>query len=58
MNREEKRKSERVINKVIKNAKIDMEDWLMTLQHEPTPNELIAFKAGYISGINRNTKKD
>jgi hypothetical protein len=30
-----------------------MIDWLETLKHEPTPNEILAFKAGYIIGYNR-----
>lgn len=56
MNRTQKRKAERELNNIIKHAKMDMESWLMTLTAEPTPQELSAFKAGYIAGINRNTK--
>lgn len=56
MNRQDKRKAERELTKIIKYAKIDMENWLMSLLVEPTPEELAAFKAGYIAGINRNSK--
>ena len=57
--RYEKRKQDRTLARVIKNAKTDMQKWIDTLAEAPTRKEAEAFKAGYISGINRaNGKTD
>lgn len=53
MNRQTKRDSKRIINTMKKKAIKDMLDWLETIEHDPTPNEIISFKAGYIAGFNR-----
>lgn len=57
MIRNEKRKQERMLAKIVKNAKIDMQRWIDTLSEAPTRKEAEAFKAGYISGINRASGK-
>lgn len=56
--RQTKRKQDRMVAKVVKHAKVDMENWLSTLQHNPTTEEALAFKAGYIAGINRNKQNN
>jgi hypothetical protein len=55
VNREDKRKAERVVRNVAEKAKKDMVDWLQTLDHDPTPFEMAAYKAGYLAGLNRFT---
>jgi hypothetical protein len=53
MNRPERRKVERQLEALRKKAKEDMYEWALNLGHEPTQVELDAWKAGYISGVNR-----
>ena len=53
MNREDKRKAQRIIRNVAEKAKKDMVEWLSTLDHDPTPFEMAAYKAGYLAGMNR-----
>lgn len=53
MSREQKRQLERMVRNLAEKAKKDMVDWLQTLDHDPTPYEMAAFKAGYLAGINR-----
>ena len=60
MNRQVRRDNDRIINTVKKKAVKDMSDWVETVKHNITPNEILAFKAGYIAGLNRgaNNKGD
>jgi len=53
MSRQLRRDNQRILQTVKTKARKDMIDWLETLKHEPTPNEILAFKAGYIIGYNR-----
>lgn len=53
MNRQAKRDNKRIFNTIKKKAVKDMLDWLQELEHDPTPNEILAFKAGYLAGFNR-----
>ncbi len=53
MSRQLRRDNERILNTVKKKAVKDMATWLETLKHETTPNEILAFKAGYLAGLNR-----
>lgn len=53
MDRREKRKVERLQTKFINKAKQDMLDWVMKLGRQPSGDELAAYKAGYIDGLNR-----
>lgn len=56
--RQTKRKQNAEVSAIIRKAKVDMEKWIFTLPELPTENEIKAFQAGYIAGINRgsNTK--
>lgn len=53
-NRFQSRKTRRILDAVIRKAKVDMAKWLETLTVEPTTGELNAFKAGYLYGLNRS----
>jgi hypothetical protein len=53
MNRYEKRKTKRMLDNVAIKAKKDMGIWLDALASNPTVEEMKAWKAGYIAGINR-----
>lgn len=55
MSRSERREIKKVLDRLQNKAKEDMLKWAMSLEHEPTPEEGKAWKAGYIAGINRNT---
>jgi hypothetical protein len=55
MSRQTKREQERLLNSIIRKAKIDTENWIMTLASPPTETELKAYQAGYIAGMNRGT---
>lgn len=55
MDRWERRKAQRMLDAIKKKAKDDMYDWAISLGHAPTQVELEAWKAGYISGVNRAT---
>lgn len=56
-NRQQKRKTERMLVSIANKAKKDMGAWLDTLKHEPTVEQMEAWKAGYIAGINRSEDK-
>jgi hypothetical protein len=49
----ERRKSEKETQKLVKKAKQDMISWMDTLSYVPSEQELRAWQAGYLSGINR-----
>ena len=53
-NRNDKRKAERMLISIANKAKKDMGDWLDTLTEEPTVEQMKAWKAGYIAGVNRS----
>jgi hypothetical protein len=53
MNRQTKRENKRILNTIKKKAIKDMTEWLDVLNHHPTPDEILAFKSGYLSGFNR-----
>ena len=55
MNRQVRRDNDRIISTVKKKAVKDMNDWVETVKHNITPNEILAFKAGYIAGLNRGS---
>ena len=55
MNRQVRRDNDRIINTVKKKAVKDMNHWVETVKHNITPNEILAFKAGYIAGLNRGS---
>ena len=53
MDRKARRDNKKVIETVKRKAKQDMADWIMQIDRMPTEAEIIAFQAGYLSGINR-----
>lgn len=55
MDRKTRRDNERVLNTIKKKATKDTENWILSLSSPPTKNEVIAFQAGYIAGMNRGT---
>ncbi len=56
MNRQDKREMKRKLESLANKAKQDMLKWAMDLEHEASKEEGEAWKAGYIAGINRNSK--
>ena len=55
MSRAERRAIEKALQKLQSKAKEDMLKWAMDLDHEPSREEGLAWKAGYLAGLNRNT---
>ena len=55
MNRQNKRDEARKIASLVNKAKKDMAVWLAEQTLEPTEAELLAWKAGYLSGLNRGS---
>jgi hypothetical protein len=55
MNRQDKRNEARKIASVVNKAKKDMAVWLAEQTLEPTESELLAWKAGYLAGLNRGS---
>lgn len=55
MNRQDKRNEARKIASLVNKAKKDMAIWLAEQTLEPTEAELIAWKAGYLAGLNRGS---
>lgn len=53
MARADRRVVTKEIRNIAKKAKESMYKWVITLDHEPTDDELIAWQAGYIAGLNR-----
>lgn len=53
----ERRKSEKETQKLVKKAKQDMISWMDTLSYVPSEQELRAWQAGYLSGINRASNR-
>jgi len=49
----ERRKSIKETEKLIKKAKQDMMSWVSELSEIPSEEEVRAWQAGYLSGINR-----
>lgn len=55
--RQEKRKLDRQTASIIKKAKVDMQEYVETLQELPSELEIKAWQAGYIAGINRMSEE-
>lgn len=51
--RKERRNDKRMFDILLRKAKQDMTDWVMKLNRIPSQAEILAFQAGYISGMNR-----
>jgi len=50
-NKEVKRSLDRLKKKAVK----DMLEWILTLDHDTTKDEILAYKAGYLAGYNRGS---
>jgi len=53
MKRSEKRQAARQAGSIVKTAKIDMLEWVEEVGRVPSREEILAWQAGYLSGINR-----
>ena len=51
--RKERRNDKRMFNILLRKAKQDMADWVISLNRMPSKAEILAFQAGYISGMDR-----
>jgi hypothetical protein len=51
--RSEKRKAVRQASGIVEKAKKDMLSWVEQIGRVPSNGEMLAWQAGYISGINR-----
>lgn len=51
--RKARRDNKKVIETVKRKAKQDMADWILEIDRMPTEEEILAFQAGYVAGINR-----
>jgi hypothetical protein len=51
--RKTRRDNKKILDTVRRKAKQDMADWIVEINRMPTEAEILAFQAGYVSGINR-----
>jgi hypothetical protein len=58
MDRKARRDNKKVLETVKRKAKQDMADWILEINRMPTEEELLAFQAGYISGMNRGANNE
>jgi len=58
MDRKTRRDNKKVLDTVMRKAKQDMADWIMEIDRMPTEAEILAFQAGYISGMNRGANNE
>lgn len=56
--RKERRNDKRMFDILLRKAKQDMTDWVMKLNRMPSQAEILAFQAGYISGMNRGANDE
>jgi hypothetical protein len=54
----ERRKSEKETQKLVKKAKQDMASWMSALNHVPSEEEVRAWQAGYLAGVNMATNRN
>jgi hypothetical protein len=52
-NRQDKRKAQRQIENIVAKAKVDMNNWILSLPSSVTEGQVVAWQAGYIAGVNR-----
>ena len=53
VDRKARRDNKKVLETVKRKAKQDMAEWILEINRMPSEEELLAFQAGYLSGINR-----
>ncbi len=51
--RKTRRDNKKILETVRRKAKQDMADWIVEINRMPSEQEILAFQAGYVSGINR-----
>jgi hypothetical protein len=51
--RKTRRDNQKILETVRRKAKQDMADWILEIDRVPTQAEILAFQAGYVSGMNR-----
>ena len=56
--RKQRRDNKKVIETVRRKAKQDMADWIVDIDRMPSEEEILAFQAGYVSGINRGANNE
>lgn len=50
-----KKEIKRSLDRLKKKAVKDMLEWMLTLDHDTTKEEILAYKAGYLAGYNRGS---
>lgn len=58
MDRKARRDNKKVLETVKRKAKQDMAEWIIEIDRMPTEEEIRAFQAGYISGMNRGANNN
>jgi len=53
VDRKERRDNKKMLDIVVRKAKQDMAEWILKIDRMPSKSEILAFQAGYISGMNR-----
>jgi hypothetical protein len=56
--RKQRRDNQKVIETVRRKAKQDMADWIVEIDRMPSEQEILAFQAGYVFGINRGANNE
>ncbi len=51
--RKTRRDNKKILETVRRKAKQDMADWIIEINRMPSEAEILAFQAGYVSGMNR-----
>ncbi len=51
--RKTRRDNKKILETVRRKAKQDMADWIVEINRMPSEAEILAFQAGYVSGMNR-----
>ncbi len=58
MDRKARRDNKKVLETVKRKAKQDMAEWILEIDRMPNEQEVVAFQAGYILGMNRGANNE
>jgi hypothetical protein len=58
VDRKARRDNKKVLETVKRKAKQDMAEWILEIDRMPSEQEILAFQAGYISGMNRGANNE
>jgi len=58
VDRKERRDNKKMLDIVVRKAKQDMAEWILKIDRMPSKSEILAFQAGYISGMNRGANDE